>query len=37
MSKTKLAFKLIDMGLNAETLSNLTESQLRLLYKKLNE
>jgi len=37
MNKTKLAFKLMDMGLNAETLSNLTESQLRLLYNKLNE
>jgi hypothetical protein len=37
MKKNKLAFKLIDMGLKAETLANLTESQLRLLYKKLNE
>jgi hypothetical protein len=37
MKKNKLAFKLIDMGLKAETLSNLTESQLRLLYNKLNE
>jgi len=37
MRKNKLAFKLIDMGLKAETLSNLTESQLRLLYNKLNE
>jgi hypothetical protein len=37
MIKNKLAFKLIDMGLKAETLSNLTESQLRLLYNKLNE
>jgi hypothetical protein len=37
MKKNKLAFKLIDMGLRAETLSNLTESQLRLLYNKLNE
>jgi len=37
MNKTKLAFKIIDMGLNAETIANLTESQLRLLYNKLNE
>jgi hypothetical protein len=37
MKKNKLAFKLIDMGLKAETLANLTESQLRLLYNKLNE
>jgi len=37
MRKNKLAFKLIDMGLKAETLANLTESQLRLLYNKLNE
>ena len=37
MRKNKLAFKLIDMGLRAETLANLTESQLRLLYNKLNE
>ena len=37
MKKNKLAFKLIDMGLRAETLANLTESQLRLLYNKLNE
>ena len=37
MKKNKLAFKLIDMGLKAETLSNLTESQLRLLYNKLIE
>ena len=37
MRKNKLAFDLIEMGLKAETLANLTESQLRLLYKKLNE
>ena len=37
MKKNKLAFNLIDMGLKAETLANLTESQLRLLYNKLNE
>jgi hypothetical protein len=37
MKKNKLAFELIDMGLKAETLANLTESQLRLLYNKLNE
>jgi len=37
MRKNKLAFDLIEMGLKAETLANLTESQLRLLYNKLNE
>ena len=37
MKKNKLAFELIDMGLKAETLANLTESQLKLLYNKLSE
>lgn len=37
MKKNKLGFKLIDMGLKGETLANLTESELRLLYNKLNE
>jgi len=37
MRKNKLAFDLIEMGLKAETIANLTESQLKLLYRKLNE
>jgi hypothetical protein len=30
MKKNKLAFKLIDMGLKAETLANLTDDEIKL-------